>query len=87
MQNYENILKLTIFLPTLLYIIVSQRDRPHVSSLSCHRGTDPMCHEFMNVVLEARYSLGLVNVMKDDPENSKHRFWQFTLGYKFDLGD
>ena len=41
----------------------------------------------MNVVLEARYSLGLVNVMKDDPENSKHRFWQFTLGYKFDLGD
>ena len=44
-------------------------------------------YEFMNVVLEARYSLGLVNVMKDDPENSKHRFWQFTLGYKFDLGD
>ncbi|MBR1389209.1 MAG: PorT family protein [Prevotella sp.] len=44
-------------------------------------------YEFKNIMLEARYNLGLINVMKEDPENSKHRFWQFTLGYKFDLGD
>ena len=24
---------------------------------------------------------------KDDPEKSKNSVWQFTLGYKFDLGD
>jgi len=44
-------------------------------------------YEFKNVVLEARYNLGLTNVMKDDPEASKHKTWVFTLGYKFDLGD
>lgn len=44
-------------------------------------------YEFKNIMLEARYNLGLINVMKEDPENSKHRFWQFTLGYKFDFGD
>ena len=44
-------------------------------------------YEFKKIVLEARYNLGLINVLKEDPENSKHRFWQFTLGYKFDFGD
>lgn len=44
-------------------------------------------YEFYNFVLEARYNLGLINVQKDDPENSKHRLWQFTLGYKIPLGD
>ena len=42
-------------------------------------------YEFSNIVLDARYNIGLINVMKDDPENSKNRLWQFTLGYKFNI--
>ena len=44
-------------------------------------------YELYHFVLDARYNLGLTKVMKDDPEASKHSVWQFTLGYKFDLGD
>ena len=44
-------------------------------------------YEYKNVILDVRYNLGLINIMKDDPENSKNRFWQFTLGYKFNVGD
>lgn len=44
-------------------------------------------YEFSNIVLDVRYNLGLINIMKDDPENSKNRLWQFTLGYKFHLSD
>ena len=44
-------------------------------------------YELFNFQLEARYNLGLVKVMKDDDEASKNRVWQFTLGYKFDLGE
>ena len=44
-------------------------------------------YEFKHVILDVRYNLGLINVMKDDPENSKNRMWQFTLGYKFNVGD
>ena len=44
-------------------------------------------YELFGFQLEARYNLGLVKVMKDDDEASKNRVWQFTLGYKFDLGD
>lgn len=41
--------------------------------------------EVANFVVDARYYLGLTNVTKDDPENSKNRVWQFTLGYKINL--
>ena len=44
-------------------------------------------YELFNFVLDARYNIGLTNVMKDDPENSKNMVWQFTLGYKFHFGD
>ena len=44
-------------------------------------------YEFSNIVLDVRYNLGLINIMKDDPENSKNRLWQFTLGYKFNVTD
>ena len=44
-------------------------------------------YEFSNVVLDVRYNLGLINIMKDDPENSKNRLWQFTLGYKFNVSN
>ena len=44
-------------------------------------------YEISNIQLEARYNLGLTKVMKDDAEASKNSIWQFTLGYKFDLGD
>lgn len=44
-------------------------------------------YELYNVQLEARYNLGLTKIMKDDAEASKNSVWQFTLGYKFNLGD
>lgn len=44
-------------------------------------------YELFGFQLEARYNLGLVKVFKDDDEASKNRVWQFTLGYKFDLGE
>jgi len=44
-------------------------------------------YELYNFTVEARFNLGLVKAMKDDPEASKHRVWQFTLGYKIPLGD
>ena len=43
--------------------------------------------EYKGVQLEARYNLGLTQIMKDDDEHSKNSVFQFTLGYKFDLGD
>lgn len=42
-------------------------------------------YEFSHFVLDARYNLGLINIMKDDPENSKNSVWQFSLGYKFNV--
>ena len=44
-------------------------------------------YDYKGIFAEARYNLGLTNIMKDDPENGKHRVWQFTIGYKFDLGE
>ena len=44
-------------------------------------------YEYRNVVLDVRYNLGLINIMKDDPENSKNSLWQFTLGYKFNVNN
>jgi len=44
-------------------------------------------YELYNFVLDARYNLGLTNIMKDDAEHSKNSVWMFTLGYKFNFGD
>lgn len=44
-------------------------------------------YELYNIVLDARYNLGLTNVMKEDAENSKNSVWMFTLGYKFNFGN
>lgn len=44
-------------------------------------------YELYNFVIDVRYNLGLTNIMKDDAENSKNSVWQFTLGYKINLGD
>ncbi len=44
-------------------------------------------YELYNFVLDVRYNLGLTNVMKDDPANSKNSVWQFTLGYKIPVSD
>lgn len=40
-------------------------------------------YEYMNVVLDARYNLGLTKV--DKINNSKNRAFVFTVGYKFTL--
>lgn len=46
-----------------------------------------LSYEYKGFTLEARYNLGLTKVMKEDPESSQHRVWQFTLGYKIFMGD
>jgi len=43
--------------------------------------------DITSFMIKARYNLGLTKVMKDDPESSQHRVWQFTLGYKIPMGD
>lgn len=40
-------------------------------------------YEYMNVVLDARYNLGITNIAKVD--NVKDNGFMFTVGYKFDL--
>ena len=40
-------------------------------------------YEYMNVVLDARYNLGITNIAKVD--NVKDNSFMFTVGYKFDL--
>jgi len=44
-------------------------------------------YEYKNFQIEARYNIGFVKVMKQDPESSRHSVWQFTLGYRVPLGD
>ena len=40
----------------------------------------------MNVVLDARYNLGILKVFKHDIDDStRNRSFTFTLGYKFAL--
>lgn len=42
-------------------------------------------YEYMNVVLDARYNLGLTNIYDTDVMSSKNRFFTFTVGYRFRL--
>lgn len=40
-------------------------------------------YEYRNVILDARYNIGVTNVVKD--ESNHNRVFQLTLGYKFKL--
>lgn len=43
-------------------------------------------YEYENVVLDARYVIGLTRVMDDMPSNNqRNKVFQFTVGYKFNL--
>ncbi len=42
-----------------------------------------LSYEYKNVVLDARYNIGCTKTTEFS--DSKHRVFQFTLGYKFDL--
>lgn len=42
-------------------------------------------YEISNVVLDARYNLGLTDTFKDDNNHWKNSVFQFTVGYRFDL--
>ncbi len=42
-------------------------------------------YEYMNVILDARYNLGLTNIYKVDVMKSKNRFFTITVGYRFNL--
>ena len=40
-------------------------------------------YEYNNVVLDARYILGMTKFIDKQDVNSRHRVFQFTLGYRF----
>lgn len=42
-------------------------------------------YEYMNVILDARYNIGLTKVNKDDLSKSKNKVLTFTVGYRFTL--
>lgn len=44
-----------------------------------------LSYEYNNLVFDARYNIGVSNIVKDDVDKSKNSVFQFTVGYKFDL--
>ena len=42
-------------------------------------------YEYMNVILDARYNIGLTNIYKGDALKSKNKVLTFTVGYRFTL--
>lgn len=42
-------------------------------------------YEYMNVILDARYNIGLTKVYKGDVAKSKNKALTFTVGYRFTL--
>ena len=40
---------------------------------------------FGQVKFDVRYAYELTNTLSSDDENSRHSYFQLTLGYKFDL--
>lgn len=40
-------------------------------------------YEISNVVIDARYHVGVLNIFKEDTHDTKNSVIQFTLGYKF----
>ena len=44
-----------------------------------------LSYEYMNVILDARYNIGLTNVYKGDKLKSKNKVLTFTVGYRFTL--
>ena len=44
-----------------------------------------LSYEYMNVILDARYHIGLTKVNKVDGRDSKNKVFTFTVGYRFAL--
>ena len=44
-----------------------------------------LSYEYMNVILDARYHIGLTKVNKTDAGDSKNKVFTFTVGYRFGL--
>ena len=44
-----------------------------------------LSYEYMNVILDARYHIGLTKVNKVDAGDSKNKLFTFTVGYRFAL--
>lgn len=44
-----------------------------------------LSYEYMNVILDARYNMGLTKVNKDDVSKSRNNILTFTVGYRFTL--
>ena len=42
-------------------------------------------YEYMNIVLDARYNIGLTKINKEDGDSMKNSVFQITLGYKFKI--
>ena len=65
---------------TMKEFIIKNTDAFHKVDISVPLGVS---YEFMNIVLDARYNLGLTKVSKEG--SSKNRVFMVTLGYKFNL--
>jgi len=44
-----------------------------------------LSYEFSNIVIDARYNIGITNIAKDDDDSSRNHVFQLTIGYKFKL--
>jgi len=44
-----------------------------------------LSYEYMNVVLDARYNIGLTKANKEGAADSKNRVFAFTVGYRFTM--
>lgn len=42
-------------------------------------------YEFSNVVIDARYHLGLTKINKEGDKSMKNSVFMLTFGYKFDI--
>jgi len=42
-------------------------------------------YEFDNIVLDARYNIGVSNAMSIETQDTRHMYFQFNVGYRFNL--
>jgi len=62
----------------------SLKDSSRITSWM-NRITINLSYEYMNVVLDGRYHFPLSRALKANPMNERHRFFTFSVGYRFSL--
>lgn len=68
----------------------THEDTKNVSFSTDYSSTDisipvGLSYEYMNVVLDARYNIGLSNILNANVANSKNTVFTFSVGYRFKL--